>query len=51
METMHIDLWWQSLPQDIKGGLYEYGLMENVWQRADRSTKEKIISIESQTSD
>ncbi len=45
MATMQIDLWWQSLPQNIKGGLSEYGLTENVWQRADYSTKENFRKL------
>lgn len=45
METTQIDLWWQSLPQNVKGCLSEYGLTENVWQRADYSTKEKFRNL------
>ncbi len=40
MKTMQIDMWWQSLPQNVKEYLSGYGLTENVWQRATPSVKE-----------
>ncbi len=45
METMQIDLWWQSIPQDVKERLFEYGLTENVWQRTDHITKENFRKL------
>ncbi len=45
METIQIDLWWQSFPQDVKEGLSEYGLTENVWHKADYSTKENFRKL------
>ncbi len=45
MATIQIDLWWQSLSQNVKGDLFEYGLTENVWQRAEDATKENFRKL------
>ncbi len=45
MKTMQIDMWWQSLSQNVKEYLSGYGLTDNVWQRADNSTKENFRQL------
>ncbi len=45
MKTMQIDMWWQSLPQNVKEYLSGYGLTENVWQRATSSVKESFRKL------